>query len=243
MQKRKPETVDYEELEAKKRRKLQVLQMLSGETQEVVEEDKKPAGPIKVTAAIARKPVKQAGKGISTVATADEEEEGEKKREMILLDYTEEELKSFARTKFEDEDDSDKETKNKKKPSEAPSSSASVQQTKALSNEALKKIAEKIPTDKNELLSHKINWAILEMHDIVVKYLREWVVKRTKEYLGEEVESLTTFIVTQLKSRCQPKELLDELSTILEDDSEAFVLKLWRMLIYYSLKCEMEENS
>ncbi len=69
------------------------------------------------------------------------------------------------------------------------------------------------------------------------------MVKRTKEYLGEEVESLTTFIVTQLKSRCQPKELLDELSTILEDDSEAFVLKLWRMLIYYSLKCEMEENS
>ena len=51
--------------------------MLSGETQEVVEEDKKPAGPIKVTAAIARKPVKQAGKGISTVATADEEEEGD----------------------------------------------------------------------------------------------------------------------------------------------------------------------
>lgn len=75
------------------------------------------------------------------------------------------------------------------------------------------------------------------------KYLHEWVAKRTKEYLGEEVESLTSFIVAQLKSRCQPKELLDELSTILEDDSEAFVLKLWRMLVYYSLKCEMEDKA
>ena len=67
--------------------------------------------------------------------------------------------------------------------------------------------------------------------------------KRTKEYLGEEVESLTSFIVTQLKSRCRPQELLEELSTILEDDSEAFLLKLWRMIVYYSLKSEMEEST
>lgn len=95
--------------------------------------------------------------------------------------------------------------------------------------------------DRNELLAHPINWSLIESNEIVDKHLREWVVKRTKEYLGEEVDSLTSFIVTQLKSRCQPKILLDELSTILEDDSEAFLLKLWRMLVYYSLKCEMEE--
>jgi RNA-binding protein 25 len=89
-------------------------------------------------------------------------------------------------------------------------------------------------------LKHSINWSLIEENNVVDLYLRPFVIKKTQEYLGEEVESLTTFIVTQLKARCSPNDLLDELTTILESDSEMFVLKLWRMLVYYSLKCEME---
>lgn len=92
------------------------------------------------------------------------------------------------------------------------------------------------------MFRHPINWQLLEENDILNKFLRAWIVQKTKEYLGEEVDSLTNFIASQLQSRCHPSELFNELSTVLDEDSENFVLKLWRMLIYYSLKCELEVN-
>jgi len=53
---------------------------------------------------------------------------------------------------------------------------------------------------------------------------------------GEEEESLTDFIVSKLQNRRPPDEILEELSVVLDDDAEQFVVKLWRMLVYYSLK-------
>lgn len=66
--------------------------------------------------------------------------------------------------------------------------------------------------------------------------MRAWIVKKIVEYLGEEEESLTAFVVGKLDASCRPAELVAELSMVLDQDAEQFVLKLWRMLIYYSLK-------
>lgn len=40
----------------------------------------------------------------------------------------------------------------------------------------------------------------------------------------------------KLQSRCRAEDLLEELSVVLDDAAEPFVLKLWRMLVYYSVK-------
>jgi hypothetical protein len=40
------------------------------------------------------------------------------------------------------------------------------------------------------------------------------------------------FIMTKLQRRCPPGALLTELTAVLDDDAEPFVVKLWRMLIY-----------
>jgi RNA-binding protein 25 len=99
-----------------------------------------------------------------------------------------------------------------------------------------------LPFNRAELFNHPINWDLIEENHIVPKFLHEWIVKKTKEYLGEEVESLTNFLMAQLGARCKPQALLEELSTVLDEDSDNFMLKLWRMLVYYSLKCELESN-
>jgi RNA-binding protein 25 len=72
--------------------------------------------------------------------------------------------------------------------------------------------------------------------------LRDWIVKKTIEYLGEEEVTLTTFIVSKLDSACFPEDLLSELSMILDEDAEAFVTKLWRMVAFYSTKLELENK-
>ena len=47
-------------------------------------------------------------------------------------------------------------------------------------------------------------------------------------------------MVSNLQQHCQPQDLLEELSMVLDEDSEQFVLKLWRMLIYQSLRVTMK---
>jgi RNA-binding protein 25 len=42
--------------------------------------------------------------------------------------------------------------------------------------------------------------------------MRSWVLKKMVEYLGEEEPTLTDFILSKLQKRCQPHELLTELS-------------------------------
>ena len=40
----------------------------------------------------------------------------------------------------------------------------------------------------------------------------------------------------KLSSRCSAADLLEELSVVLDEAAEPFVLKLWRMLVYYTVK-------
>lgn len=106
--------------------------------------------------------------------------------------------------------------------------------------EALKKLVDNIPTRKEDLFSYSVNWKMVDEYDLIQSVMRPWIVKKIIEYLGEEEESLTSFMVSKLQAHCQPGDLLEELSMVLDDDSEQFVLKLWRMLIYHSLRVAMK---
>lgn len=99
----------------------------------------------------------------------------------------------------------------------------------------LKQLVDQIPTKRAELFAYPVAWAVVDKHGLVDSVMRPWLVKKIVEFLGEEEESLTSFVVTSLRSHCAPTDLLEELSMVLDDDSEQFVLKLWRMLIYHTL--------
>jgi hypothetical protein len=147
--------------------------------------------------------------GGSALFRADDDEDSKRDRPLITIDYTEDDR---AKT-----------------------------QAKSMGGrltERQQAMVEQIPRDKEQLWTHPIDWAVVDKNDIVDGKIRAWVVKKIKEYLGEEEQTLINFITTKLKHHCSPKELLKELSVVLEDETEVFVQKLWRILIYYCIECD-----
>lgn len=74
--------------------------------------------------------------------------------------------------------------------------------------------------------------------EIVEKRIRPWVAKKIVEYLGEEEETLMSFIISKLKERTGAAAILAELANVLESEAEIFVIKLWRMIIFEVLRCK-----
>ena len=52
------------------------------------------------------------------------------------------------------------------------------------------------------------------------------------EYIGEEEPSLVDFMCTKLLARSPPDNILHDVSMVLDDEAEVFVVKMWRLLIY-----------
>jgi RNA-binding protein 25 len=59
--------------------------------------------------------------------------------------------------------------------------------------------------DRNELFAFTVDWSMVEARQVVDKTMRPWVSRKMIEYLGEEEESLTAFIVQKLNTRCRPQ--------------------------------------
>lgn len=161
--------------------------------------------------------------------SAEDDDQDEKKaRAIIPLDYTaEEEAQGQMAIMHQMANSHSTVTKTSPKPLDK------------ASQEKLKALADAIPATREELFAYPINWEACEKHNIVDSTIRAWVVKKFIEYLGEEEESITNFIVTKLKQRCNPQILLDEISPVLDSDTEPFVLKLWRLLAFSGLKADL----
>jgi len=66
--------------------------------------------------------------------------------------------------------------------------------------------------------------------------MRTWIEARIEEYLGEPEADLTNFIVGLITHRMTPKKIITEMKMVLVEDAEGFVVKMWRRLIFESLK-------
>ena len=56
------------------------------------------------------------------------------------------------------------------------------------------------------------------------------------EMMGSEEGSMIEFVVEQLNGHMAPAKVLEELSPILDEEAESFVLKLYRMVIFETQK-------
>ncbi|CAN0062655.1 unnamed protein product [Scytosiphon promiscuus] len=101
-----------------------------------------------------------------------------------------------------------------------------------------KELVGSIPKDIDELFAYEVNWQMVEAHNIIQSKMRPWIVKKIIEYLGEEEKTLTEFILTKLGQRAAPQTILDELKLVLEEDAAVFMTKMWRMLVFCTLRAQ-----
>ncbi|CAA6670646.1 unnamed protein product [Spirodela intermedia] len=68
--------------------------------------------------------------------------------------------------------------------------------------------------------------------------MRPWISKKITEFLGEEETTLVDYIVSSTREHVHASQMLELLQSILDDEAEMFVLKMWRMLIFEIKKVE-----
>ncbi|KAJ0244119.1 PWI domain-containing protein [Hirschfeldia incana] len=94
-----------------------------------------------------------------------------------------------------------------------------------------KQLIDTIPKTKEELFSYEINWAMFDNHQLHER-MRPWISKKIMEFLGEEEATLVDFIVSNTQQHVKASQMLELLQSILDEEAEMFVLKMWRMLIF-----------
>jgi RNA recognition motif-containing protein len=150
------------------------------------------------------------------------EEEGSKKtmKELVPLDYTEDEMLAV-----------------KPMADRVAAVAARINaQHQPKPTTDVKSLIEQIPKGKAELFAYPINWSIVDTRGLIESKMKQWVVKKIVEYLGEEEETLIDFVISKLKEHSQPDAILEELALVLEEDAEIFTVKMWRALIFETLR-------
>ncbi|KAF2999914.1 hypothetical protein E8E13_008793 [Curvularia kusanoi] len=99
--------------------------------------------------------------------------------------------------------------------------------------DAQRQLARDIPNDKEGLWKWPVSWEHLPEKNIE-KDIKDWAANKVLELMGLQEEMLVDAIVEHLKSRGGPQALVENLEVALDDEAEALVKKLWRMVIYYS---------
>ncbi|KAL7091656.1 hypothetical protein ACP275_12G118800 [Erythranthe tilingii] len=100
-----------------------------------------------------------------------------------------------------------------------------------------KQLIDTIPKSKDELFSYEINWVVYDQNALHER-MRPWVSKKITDFLGEEEVTLVDYIVSSTQEHVDAGEMLERLQSILDDEAEMFVLKMWRMLIFEIKKVE-----
>ncbi|EGF77204.1 hypothetical protein BATDEDRAFT_91920 [Batrachochytrium dendrobatidis JAM81] len=97
--------------------------------------------------------------------------------------------------------------------------------------EAIQALVANIPAERDGLWAWPIKWKFLDETIVDVK-LRPFLKRKIVEYVGDEETDLTEFILEKIKKQDSAQSVLEELEAVLDDETEVFVMKLWRMVIY-----------
>jgi len=104
----------------------------------------------------------------------------------------------------------------------------------------LEQIVNKIPKDKDSLFAFPVNWELAQKANLIESKIRPWVTARSKEYMGTEEPMFINMVISRLKKKESAKKIMKKVKFVLEEDTEVFVMKLWRMMIFQLLKAEAE---
>uniref|UniRef100_A0A3B3ZC82 PWI domain-containing protein n=1 Tax=Periophthalmus magnuspinnatus TaxID=409849 RepID=A0A3B3ZC82_9GOBI len=137
-------------------------------------------------------------------------EEQPRKRKLVPLDYEED---------------------NNKRPDGAENSASKSSINTEEKRKHIVKLIEKIPTGRAELFSYALDWAMVDS-TLMDRCIRPWISKKIAEYIGEEEPTLVEFLCSKLKAHSSAESILEDVATVLDEEAEVFIIKMWRLLIY-----------
>ncbi|CBQ73604.1 conserved hypothetical protein [Sporisorium reilianum SRZ2] len=98
----------------------------------------------------------------------------------------------------------------------------------------LAQLAQALPKDTAGLFAQAPKWEWVDERLIQNKY-RPWADAEIEESLGEKVDELVTVVIEALQKRSSAQALVEQVEPVLADEAEAFVDKLWRLVVVDSL--------
>ncbi|EFJ45965.1 hypothetical protein VOLCADRAFT_63199 [Volvox carteri f. nagariensis] len=106
------------------------------------------------------------------------------------------------------------------------------------SKAALKAMMDSIPTSKEGVFSYPIKWGHYNAAAMGEKF-KGWVSSKVEQLLGVQEPTLVDYVVKLLGQHTAPNMLHAELNPVLDNDTETFVIKLYRMVIYETEKAAL----
>ena len=92
-----------------------------------------------------------------------------------------------------------------------------------------------VPTSRADVFAHPLDWSVYDAASID-DVAREWISKKLTTLMGESEPALVRFVVDKLGARARPESLVADLEPVLDAETDAFVLGLWRVLIFETKK-------
>jgi len=161
-----------------------------------------------------------------------EEEALPQKRTLVPIEYTEEELRAALVNEYAAAEGTEAGDGHKKAERDSRKRRDTAERD---AKKSLLSLIDSIPTSRAELFAHPVDWAVFDSLRLADTVSR-WAAKKVAELLGEAEPSLVEFVTAQTSAHCAPDALLTELQDVLDDEAEAFVVKLWRLIIFETLK-------
>lgn len=100
-----------------------------------------------------------------------------------------------------------------------------------------KSIFSAIPKETEELKAYNIPWEFVIKYEILPMKISQFLKKKVDAFLGEgDNSSFLQFIMNLLESKAGFGKVEENLNSVLDNDTEHFVVQLWKALIYETLK-------
>ncbi|ODO12075.1 hypothetical protein I350_00860 [Cryptococcus amylolentus CBS 6273] len=97
----------------------------------------------------------------------------------------------------------------------------------------LVEIKKDVPRDRRGLWRVPVEWAAISDR-LNQNKIKPFINAKITDYLGEPDVDLVNFVLEHLQGKKGPDELRDDLEPVLAEDAEAFVILLWRQLVFES---------
>ncbi|OLN87363.1 U1 snRNP-associated protein [Colletotrichum chlorophyti] len=132
-----------------------------------------------------------------------------------------------------DDEEQDNSTRRQLIPIQFEPTTAADKMTEEEISNAVRALAQEIPSEKEGLWNWTVQWDFLD--DAIIRdKLRPFVEKKIVEYLGVQEEMLVEVVEEHLRKHGKPSDLVEELAAALDDEAEDMVKKLWRMVIFFT---------